>query len=212
MESRPDTHESGATPAADDRPPAAGADEAQARAGTDERPEAGSAGDATAGGADGAAEPVPSAEGGEPDPAAEEPDYRDLYLRSAAELDNVRKRARQQVGAAEAKGVGRLARELLPALDNLERAIAAVEAEDTPGDASVTQGVRLVQQELVGALERVGIVPDTPKGEQFDPHRHEAVAQAPVEGAESGTIVEVYQAGYRHGDEILRAAKVVVAQ
>jgi molecular chaperone GrpE len=68
-----------------------------------------------------------------------------------------------------------------------------------------------VKDELLSALARVGIEPESPKGEPFDPHRHEAVAQQPVEGAESGTIVEVYSQGYRIGDDVLRAAKVVVA-
>ena len=68
-----------------------------------------------------------------------------------------------------------------------------------------------MQQELAAALQRVGIEAFSPKGETFDPHQHEAVAQQPVEGADSGTVVEVYQAGYRYKDEILRAAKVVVA-
>jgi molecular chaperone GrpE len=68
-----------------------------------------------------------------------------------------------------------------------------------------------VQSELLGALARVGIEPDSPKGERFDPHRHEAVAQQPVDGAEAGTIVEVYSAGYTYGEDVLRPAKVVVA-
>ncbi len=157
----------------------------------------------------GAEEP---AAGETPASAADEPDYKDLYLRTAAELDNIRKRARRDVGSAEARGIARLARELLPALDNLDRALAAVEAVDGDAEQEMARGVRLVQQELAGALERVGIVADSPTGEAFDPHRHEAVAQAPIPGAESGIIVEVYQAGYRHGDEVLRAAKVVVAQ
>ncbi len=123
----------------------------------------------------------------------------------------MRKRSRRDVAAAEGRGVARLARELLPALDNLDRALAAAEAQPENADHHLTDGIRLVQQELLGALERVGITPDSPLGEAFDPHVHEAVAQAPVEGAESGTVVEVYQAGYRLGDEVLRAAKVVVA-
>jgi molecular chaperone GrpE len=68
-----------------------------------------------------------------------------------------------------------------------------------------------VQNELLAALARVGIEPESPKGEAFDPHRHEAIAQTPVDGAASGTIVEVYSQGYRYGDDVLRAAKVVVA-
>ena len=143
--------------------------------------------------------------------APEEPDYKDKWLRAEAELDNVRKRARRDVGAAESRGIGKLARELLPALDNFERALAAAEAQPENRDHHLTDGIRLVQSELLAALARVGIVPDSPKGERFDPHRHEAVAQQPVDGAEPGTIVEVYSAGYTYGDDVLRPAKVVVA-
>ena len=160
-------------------------------------------------------EEVEAVEAAEAAPA--EPDYKDKWLRSEAELDNVRKRARLDVMAAESRGVARLAKELLPALDNLERALAAAEAQPENRDHHLTDGIRLVQSELLGALSRVGIEPDSPKGEQFDPHRHEALAQQPVEGAEPGTIVEVYSAGYRiragAADEmVLRPARVVVAQ
>ena len=141
----------------------------------------------------------------------EEPDYKDQWLRAAAELDNVRKRARRDVAAAEARGIAKLARELLPALDNFERALAAAEAQPENRDHHLTDGIRLVQTELLAALARVGIEPDSPNGERFDPHRHEALAQRPVDGAEAGTIVEVYNAGYTYGDEVLRPAKVVVA-
>ncbi|MTD45253.1 nucleotide exchange factor GrpE [Conexibacter sp. W3-3-2] len=143
--------------------------------------------------------------------AAPEPDYKDQYLRAVAETDNVRKRARRDVEVAHGRGVAKLAKELLPALDNLERALAAAEAQE--GDEhQLTSGIRLVQQELIAALGRVGIVQDAPKGAAFDPHRHEAIAQMPAEGVASGTITEVYSAGYLLGDDVLRAAKVVVAQ
>ncbi|HYF28256.1 MAG TPA: nucleotide exchange factor GrpE [Baekduia sp.] len=140
----------------------------------------------------------------------EEPDYKDLYLRARAEAENVRKRARRDVEVAQARGVARLARELLPAMDNLDRAIAAAEAQEDE-QHELTKGIRLVQKELLAAMARVGIEAYSPQGETFDPHHHEAIAQQPVEGAESGTIVTVYQSGYRYRDEVLRAAKVVVA-
>jgi molecular chaperone GrpE len=142
---------------------------------------------------------------------APEPDYRDQYLRAMAELDNVRKRARRDVSQAEARGIAKLARELLPALDNFARALDAAEAQPENRDHHLTDGIRLVQNELLSALARVGIEPDSPKGEPFDPHCHEAIAQTPVEGAASGTIVEVYSQGYRYRDDVLRPAKVVVA-
>ena len=150
----------------------------------------------------------------EADEAAAEPagpDYHDQYLRAVAELDNVRKRARRDVAVAEARGIARLARELLPALDDFDRALAAAESQPENQDHHLTDGIRLVQAQLLAALKRVGIEPDAPKGEKFDPHRHEALAQQPVDGAETGTIVEVYSPGYRYGEDVLRAAKVVVA-
>jgi molecular chaperone GrpE len=147
----------------------------------------------------------------EPAPKPDEPDYRDQYLRAMAELDNVRKRARRDVGQAEARGIAKLARELLPALDNFARALDAAEAQPENRDHHLTDGIRLVQTELLAALARVGIEPDSPKGQRFDPHCHEAIAQQPVEGTESGTIVEVYSQGYRYRDDVLRPAKVVVA-
>jgi molecular chaperone GrpE len=140
-----------------------------------------------------------------------EPDYRDQYLRAMAELDNVRKRARRDVAQAETRGIAKLARELLPALDNFARALDAAEAQPENRDHHLTDGIRLVQNELLAALAHVGIEPDSPKGEQFDPHCHEAIAQQPVEGAATGTIVEVYSQGYRYRDDVLRPAKVVVA-
>ena len=157
-----------------------------------------------------AAAPAPDAAA--PDaPASPAPDYKDQWLRAAADLDNVRKRARRDVAAAESRGIAKLARELLPALDNFERALAAAEEQPENRDHHLTDGIRLVPTELLGALARVGIVPDSPKGERFDPHRHEAVAQQPIDGAEPGTIVEVYSAGYTYGEDVLRPAKVVVA-
>jgi len=163
------------------------------------------------------ADPGPEADAPEAEatPAAKpetaEPDYRDQYLRAMAELDNVRKRARRDVSQAEARGIAKLARELLPALDNFARALEAAEAQPENQDHHLTDGIRLVQNELLAALARIGIEPDSPKGERFDPHLHEAIAQQPVEGAATGTIVEVYSQGYRYRDDVLRPAKVVVA-
>jgi len=68
-----------------------------------------------------------------------------------------------------------------------------------------------VHDELLAALARVGIEPFSPQGERFDPNQHEAMVQQPVEGAESGTVVEVYQQGFRQGESVLRPARVVVA-
>jgi molecular chaperone GrpE len=209
-------------PAAD---PAAGGAPGQELPATDGAPETAPDAGVPAGGPvpDGAGAPettIPAGDAASAEAAAEaqaeragadEPDYKDLYLRARADMENVRKRARRDVGAAEARGIGRLAKELLPALDNFDRALAAAEAEEGDGEHHLTKGIRLVQQELVGALTRVGIEVESPQGEAFDPHRHEALAQHPVEGTEAGTIVEVWQPGYRYQETILRPAKVVVS-
>jgi molecular chaperone GrpE len=138
--------------------------------------------------------------------AAERDEFLSLAQRTQADFENFRKRAAREQAAAERRGVSRVVRELLPALDNLERALAAAAPED-----KLAEGIRLVHADLLGAMAKVGIEHYSPKGEPFDPTVHEAMAQQPVEGAESGTVVEVYQAGYRLGDDVLRAAKVVVA-
>lgn len=137
-------------------------------------------------------------------------EYLALAQRTQADFENFRKRSARDAAAAEARGVAKFAKELLPALDNLGRALAAAEAE---GEAAghLGTGVKLVADELLGALKRVGIEPFSPQGERFDPNEHEAMAQQPVEGAEPGTVVEVYQQGFRHGESVLRPARVVVA-
>ena len=138
-------------------------------------------------------------------------EYLALAQRTQADFENYRKRTLRDVRAAEVRGMSRLARELLPALDNLDRALAAVESSGQDQEHHLTQGVQLVQSELTAALARTGIEGFTPKGERFDPEYHEAVAQHAVEGAEPGTIVEVLQSGYRINDAILRPARVIVA-
>ena len=135
--------------------------------------------------------------------AAERDEYLALAQRTQADFENYRKRMAKETAAAQDRGVKRVVSELLPALDNFERALAAAEAEEADEEHHLTKGIRLVQQELATALTRVGIEAFSPKGETFDPNEHEAMAQQPVEGAESGTIVEVYSAGYRIGDEVL---------
>ena len=142
---------------------------------------------------------------------APEPDWKDQYIRSVAELDNVRKRLRRDVSVAEGRGIAKLAKELLPAIDDLERALAHAEAQEGDDAHPLTSGIRAVQQQLLAALGRIGITTDSPKGERFDPHRHEALTSQPVEGVEPGVVVEVFQPGYVYADTVLRAAKVVVS-
>jgi molecular chaperone GrpE len=150
----------------------------------------------------------------EPDKASQ---YLELAKRTQADFDNYRKRMARENAAAVGRGVTKLAKELLPALDHLEIALKAAEAHapaeaGTGGHEDVVKGFAMVRDELLSALGRAGIEAFSPRGEAFDPSQHEAMAQYPVEGAQSGTVVEVYQAGYRIDGSVLRPARVVVAQ
>jgi len=138
--------------------------------------------------------------------AAQRDEYLALAQRTQADFENYRKRVAKESAVAAERGVAKLAKELLPALDNLDRALEAAAAEDP-----LLEGVRLVRAELSAALARVGVESFDPKGEQFDPVHHEAMAQQPVEGAASGTVAEVYQPGYRLNGTVIRPARVVVA-
>jgi molecular chaperone GrpE len=136
-------------------------------------------------------------------------EYLGLAQRTKADFENYRKRASREAAAAQERGVAKLALELLPAVDDLDRALQATDGHEESD--TLASGVKLVHAGVLAALARLGIEPYSPVGEPFDPQHHEAVAQQPVEGAEPGTIVEVYQRGYRLGDSVLRPARVVVA-
>ena len=140
--------------------------------------------------------------------AAQRDEYLALAQRTQADFENYRKRVARESALAQERGVAKLVTELLPALDNLDRALAAA-AEDDP----LLEGVRLVRSELTAALARAGVESFAPLGQKFDPALHEAMATTsqPGNGREDGTIVEVYQPGYRLGEQIIRPARVVVA-
>jgi molecular chaperone GrpE len=143
--------------------------------------------------------------------AAKAGEYLALAQRTQADFENYRKRAARETAAATQRGAMKLAKELLPAVDNLERALAhAPEAGREEEDAFVA-GVKAVHADLIAALQRAGIEGYSPEGERFDPTLHEAVAQQPFEGFSPGTVVEVFQRGYRIGESVLRPARVVVA-
>jgi molecular chaperone GrpE len=118
-----------------------------------------------------------------------------------------------EVQASAARGKGELLREVVPVLDDLERAIGAA-GLDPEGDSDdgLAHGVLLVFRSLRDTLSRNGIEAVDPKGEKFDPTAHEALSTQPVEGTESGTVVEVLQKGYRLGDQLVRPARVVVSE
>jgi molecular chaperone GrpE len=133
-----------------------------------------------------------------------------LAQRTQADFENYRKRVARELDGAQARGIARLARELVPALDSLERALGAATAAPD-ADEQLIEGLRLVQRELLAALSRAGIESYGEAGEAFDPALHEAVAHQPVDGAEAGAVVEVYQPGYRLAGAVIRPARVLVA-
>jgi molecular chaperone GrpE len=133
--------------------------------------------------------------------------YLELAKRTQADFENYRKRMARENAAAADRGAAKLAKELLPALDHLELALKAA-----AGHEDVIKGFALVRDELLAALGKSGIQAFSPAGEPFDPNEHEAMAQQPAEDAESGTVLEVYQQGFRINGQILRPARVVVAQ
>ena len=138
------------------------------------------------------------------DKAAE---YLDLAQRTQADFENFRKRAVKEMAAAGTRAKAGLIRELLPVVDNLERALGAVEQSDD----GVGQGLKLVYAELQGVLARNGVAAMEPSGEQFDPNVHEAISTRPVEDAESGIVVDVVEKGYKLDETVIRPARVVVA-
>lgn len=131
------------------------------------------------------------------------------YLRAAAELDNVRKRAARDVENARKFAIERFATELLAVRDSLEMGLAAA-AENTDVE-SLLEGSRTTLKQLTSTLERFGLEEVDPEGEPFDPHLHEAMTTQPSAEAEPDTVLAVYQKGYTLNGRLLRPARVVVA-
>jgi molecular chaperone GrpE len=157
-------------------------------------------------------EPVEEAAKGDDDPLAvarrERDEYLDLARRAQADFENYRKRAAREAAAAGERARGGLVRELLPVVDNLERALGS--AGDKAGE-HLAEGVALVHSELVAVLERNGVEPFDPAGEPFDPTFHEALSTRTEEGAEPGVVLDVVEKGYRSNGQVLRPARVVVS-
>ena len=137
----------------------------------------------------------------------ERDEYLALAQRTQADFENYRKRMARENAAAVDRGVAKVAKELLPALDHLEIALKSAE-----GHEDVVKGFAMVADELRTALARAGIEAFSPQGEPFDPNEHEAMAAHASEDAEPGTVIEVYQRGYRLNGQVLRPARVVVAE
>ena len=171
----------------------------------------------------------------------ERDEYLALAQRARADFENYRKRAARDAEDAERRGKASVARELLPALDNLERALKSTgldpwtghpargpqptseeeedaETFDAPSEEvsareALARGVALVYGELRSALERAGVETFDPTGERFDPTTSEALATRPAQdGVESGVVIETLERGYRLDGQVLRAARVVVSE
>jgi molecular chaperone GrpE len=129
-------------------------------------------------------------------------------LRAVAEQQNITRRRRQEMESSVAFAQESLVRDLLPVLDDFERALGAMEGK---ADAAIRDGVALVAERLVRILTAQGLEAIRPVGTVFDPTVHEAVAQRPAEGASDGTVVDLVEPGYRFRGRLLRPAKVIVA-
>ena len=161
----------------------------------------------------------------------ERDEYLDLAQRTRAELENFRKRSARESTDAERRGRAHVARGLVPAVDNLERALQAAGVELVPPDGTgpaageaeepasrevsaheaLAAGVALVYGEIVGALRLAGVESFDPAGEKFDPGLHEALSARPAaDGEEPGVVAETLQRGYALGDVLIRPARVVV--
>jgi molecular chaperone GrpE len=150
----------------------------------------------------------------------ERDEYLELAQRTRADFENYRKRVAKETSEALARGKAELARELLPVIDNLERALETghdARARDsatrlTEEHEALTRGVALVHEELRGRLRNAGVEAFDPTGEPFDPQLHEALSTQPAEGTDSGVVLETVEKGYRLNGQVLRPARVVVSK
>ncbi|HJU31850.1 MAG TPA: nucleotide exchange factor GrpE [Hyphomicrobiaceae bacterium] len=146
---------------------------------------------------------------------AEAAELKDRLLRAHAEVENIRKRAEREKEDIAKYAVTKLARDIVSVGDNFQRAIDAVPAGAAEQDAalkSFLEGVTMTERELLNALERHGIKRVQPINETFNPHLHQAVMEVPRSDVPTGTIVQVFQAGFLIEDRVLRPAMVAVAK
>jgi molecular chaperone GrpE len=141
---------------------------------------------------------------------AEAARLRDAWLRTAADFDNFRKRARRELEEARRGGREDLVKSLLPVFDNLDRALQS--SQRSTDVKAMAEGLSMVQRQFVDALGREGITRVPTVGHPFDPNLHEAIQQVETDSHPPGTVIAEVQSGYMQGDRLLRAAMVVVAR
>lgn len=160
-----------------------------------------------------AAAPADDRAAGDADPVrkleAERDEFRSLAQRLRAEFENYQKRSARERDQERKYWYAPLALDLLPVLDNLERALEA--ARKAGDDGPLTQGVAMVQTQFLEMLRRHGIIPIEAAGKAFDPNLHQALMQQPNEELPPGTIVQVVEQGFLNQDRVLRPAKVIVS-
>ncbi|WP_082859228.1 nucleotide exchange factor GrpE [Microbulbifer sp. Q7] len=138
-------------------------------------------------------------------------DHKDMVLRAQAEVQNARRRAQQDVEKAHKFGVEKLIKELLPVVDNLERALSTIDISDESQKA-VVEGIELTQKSFIDTLVKAGVEVVNPAGEPFDPELHQAMTQVPNGDVEPNTVLDVFQKGYRLNGRLVRPAMVVVSK
>lgn len=134
--------------------------------------------------------------------------WKSTALRTAAELENYRKRTARDLGEARKYGNSGLLRDLLPVIDNFSMGLQAASQDES---SMIYQGMKMVNQQLIDFLENNGVKTVDPTGEKFDPNLHEAISQQETTEHEEGTIITVVRSGYTLNDRLLRPANVIVA-
>jgi len=133
-------------------------------------------------------------------------------LRAAAEAQNIRRRAEQDVEKAHKFGLEKFVNDILPVADNLERAISAASGGEGAGSGAVTEGIELTLKSLMDALQRHNVETVDPQGEPFDPQLHQAMTMVEQADAEPNSVIDVFQKGYTLHGRLVRPAMVVVAK
>lgn len=163
---------------------------------------------------------IPATETPEVDPVealqAENAELRDRVLRSAAEMENLRKRTERDVADTRSYAIAGFARDMLSATDALSRALLVIPAEtrETAEGTlkSLIEGLELAEREMQRLLGKHGVKPIEAAGQKFDPNKHQAMFEVPNPSVPEGTVVQVVQEGFAIGDRVLRPAMVGVAK
>lgn len=142
----------------------------------------------------------------------ERDEYKDRFMRALADAENSRKRAAKDRQEAQAYGGTRIARDLLPVYDNLNRALAAAKEDESGASQALVEGIELTLKELRTVFDRHGVKLLSPNvGDRFDPQHHEAMFEAPLPGTKAGDIIQVSNHGFLLHDRLLRPAQVGVS-